>query len=131
MVIKQKLGQKTFTSMGSFFSQIAYKRQKKMTSTIHESIEDIELLMGKLSSYYNIKLSKEVTERDLIYYLYLNPIGYIDDSNKDILQSPIAEQYFSMGILTNGVGEGLKSQYRLTAYGSKQINNALDLEMLK
>lgn len=131
MVIKQKLGQKTFTSMRSFFSQIAYKRQKKMTSTIHESIEDIELLMEKLSSYYNIKLSKEVTERDLIYYLYLNPIGYIDDSNKDILQSPIAEQYFSMGILTNGVGEGLKSQYRLTAYGSKQINNALDLEMLK
>lgn len=130
MVIKQNLEQVADSSIGSFFSRIANRRQKKKISTIQEGTKDIKLLMGKLASYYNLKLPKGGTERELIYYLYLNPIGYIDDSNKDILQSPIAEQYFSMGILTNGVGEGLKSQYRLTAYGSKQINNALDLEML-
>lgn len=127
----QKEERKSDLSNGSVFSRIITKKRNKQLSSIQEKTEEIRQLMEEVAKCYNMKAILDVpTERDLIYYLYLNPVGSIDSSNKKIMQSPIADQYFRMGILTNGVGDGLSSQYRLTAYGRNQIKNALDLEML-
>ncbi len=66
---------------------------------------------------------KVFTEKDLIYYLYLNPVGTIEDN--EIMQSTIEKNYFDIGIIKQGVSDGMTSQYDLTVFGRDQVKKAL------
>ena len=111
----------------SLFSRIVQRRQEKRLSNLQKISEEIDKLIADNAQNGNANSSKTFTERELLYYLYLNPTGTYE---VDIMKSPIAQSYFEVGILTKGVSDGMESQYRLTSLGRDQIKNALTLEML-
>ncbi len=120
-------GPRLTMNVESLFSRIVQKRQEKRLSKLQEISEEIDQLIANNAQNDNANSSKTFTERELLYYLYLNPTGKYD---VDIMKSPIAQSYFEVGILTKGVSDGMESQYRLTSLGRDQIKNALTLEML-
>lgn len=112
----------------SLFSSIVRNRQEKRLSNLQKISEEIEQLKKEFAPKGNDSQQKVFTEKDLLYYLYLNPMGTITDN--DIMNSPIAKNYFDIGILTQGVSGDMESQYRLTSFGRDQVKDALTLEML-
>lgn len=106
-----------------FFSRIVKKRQKKRVSNLMKISEEIDQIKEEYASKGNNCQYKVFTEKDLIYYLYLNPVGTIEDD--EIMQSAIAKNYFDIGLIKQGVGDGMTSQYYLTAFGRDQVKKAL------
>ena len=75
-MVMQKEERKSDLSNGSVFSRIITKKRNKRLSSIQEKTEEIRQLMEEVAKCYNMKAILDVpTERDLIYYLYLNPIS--------------------------------------------------------
>jgi hypothetical protein len=115
-----------------FRSLLTPQNREERLRELDNLSKEIDQITNNIAQQYNLDSPKTITEKDLIYHLYLNPIGYIDDpEDKDkIMQSPIADKYFRMGIITKGVNVQMEQQYRLTDFGRSQIKNAIDLEIL-
>ena len=124
-------GQKSIRRGGYIFSVSVPKNREERISLLNKNSKQITELMLQYAQELNLESPKTFTERDLIYYLYLNPTGdMLAAGDSSIMNSSIAKKYFEIGILTKGVSDEMSSQYRLTAFGRSQIKNALDLEML-
>lgn len=124
-------GQKSIRRGGYIFSVSVPKNREERISLLDKNSKQITELMLQYAQELNLESPKTFTERDLIYYLYLNPTGDMPAAgDSSIMNSSIAKKYFEIGILTKGVSDEMSSQYRLTAFGRSQIKNALDLEML-
>lgn len=105
-----------------FLRRFVAKRKTKLN--------DLQEELKKKESNVGLEDCEPLTEDQLFDFLLLNPLGYVDDETKEIIQSDIAEKYYRMGYLTKGVSQNMKPQYRLTAFGLKQIKNAQALTIL-
>lgn len=103
---------------------------KKMRSSLKREFEKIEAEMAAINELYYAANGNEITKERLFDYLLLHPIGYINESNSNIMNSAIAEKYFRMGYITKGVDSDFVQQYRLTSFGLSQIELATSLSLL-